>query len=183
MSWKASTSSSISSSINYLSTFHHYLFILSFSSFSSFSCIAVLLQQCVFHFSVDFVNFLSCLHPPPYMEVHFRRNPNTTGEKMPPLEGAVMTTPTLLLQSQLTVLAFPTPPSYTERGLWGDTQGTSLHPAGPPLVLGWTLLEPTQHLLVLRLITPLGSRGFALSPPLAGNGGVKLDLITNKKSL
>lgn len=108
----------------------------SFSSFSSFSCIAVLLQQCVFHFSVDFVNFLSCLHPPPYMEVHFRRNPNTTAEKMPPLEGAVMTTPTLLLQSQLTVLAFPTPPSYTERGLWGDTQGTSLHPAGPPLVLG-----------------------------------------------
>ncbi len=121
------------------SLFSSFFFILpSFSCFFSFSCFAVLFQQCVFHFSVgaDFVNFLSCLHPPLSMEVHFQRNPNTTGEKMPPLEGAVMTTPTLLLQSKLTVLAFPTHPSYTERGLWGDTQGTSLRPAEPPLVLG-----------------------------------------------
>lgn len=114
-----------------------------------------------------------------FMEVHFQRNPNTAKEKVPVLMWAVMTMPTLLLQSQLT--AFPTPLPCTKRGLQGDTQGTSLHQAEPLLSLGWTLLEPIQHLLVLQFIAPLSSRGLTLSPHLAGNIGIKLDLIANTK--
>lgn len=113
------------------------------------------------------------------MEVHFQTN--TFGGKVPLLVGAVMTMPTLLLQSQRMVSASLTPLSSTERGQQGDTQGTLPHLAGPPLVLGGLLSEPTQLLLVLLLIPPHGSRVLALSLPLGGNTGANLDLRTNTK--
>lgn len=87
-------------------------------------------------------------------------------EMVPQLVAAVMTMPTLLLQSQQsTVSAFPTPQHYTERGVRGSP-GISLHLAEPLLLLGraWRLL---------------GSRASALCPPLAGNIGVKLEPLNN----
>lgn len=77
---------------------------------------------------------LSLLHPA--VEVHAQTNPKAAGGTLPLLVGAVMTTPTLLLQSQLTVSAFPTPPSSTRRWSQQDTPGTSPRLEEPPFHLG-----------------------------------------------
>lgn len=111
-------------------------FFSSYYHLVSFSVLPELLfQLCVVCFSLPLFLPTLSLHLL-YMEVHFQRNPNPMGEMVSLLEEAVMTTPTLLLQSQLIISVSPTPPSCTKRGLQGDTQGTSPHPAGLRLVQG-----------------------------------------------
>lgn len=119
-----------------------------------------------------------------YLVVHFQRNSNPMGKMVLQPERAVMTTHTHLLQSQLTVLAFPTLLCCTKKILQEDSQKISPHLEGPPLVVAGTLLDLALLLLVLQLEGVLRNEGSALSPEEMVVKPLKPDLITHiRKSL